>query len=76
MADDAGIKLHKDIAVSELRAKQIEQAFLFEVTAKSSDADMGRGPEQAVLTNRTAFVHRNATDADTKELPRLLIAAP
>ena len=75
MADDAVTTLRKDIAASELRAEQIEQAILFAAAAKISDGANAAKAEQAVAANVTAFVRRNATDAATIEPPRLLIAA-
>lgn len=75
MADDTVKALRKDIAATELRAEQIEQAMLFDATDRVCAGATATSAEQAVTTNVMAFVQRNATG--TAEIPaaRLLIAA-
>lgn len=75
MADDAVKALRKDVAATELRAEQIEQAKLFDAAGQVCAGVAATSAEQAVTANVTAFVQRNATGAAETPPARLLIAA-
>lgn len=74
MADDAVKALRKDIAAAELRAEQIEQAQLFEISdAIAQGANAATG--DAVAANVAAFLHRHAKGAESPPPHRLIAAA-
>lgn len=72
LSNQACADLRKDVAASELRAEQIEQALLFE-----SAETIGRtasDPQKAIENNVTAYLRRSSS-SEPIALPKCLIAA-